>query len=80
MLGTNLDDTFLVSQVVAGQMLRESGGSIVILERVADVMPAFRHDFENVSSRVEKLEPYLLEAHRRSWAEDVGGNRLFTGR
>lgn len=48
--------------------------------RLDEVMPTFRRDLVEVSGRVRTLAPYLEEAHRRTWAEDVGVNRLFTGR
>lgn len=50
-----------------------------LLKRVAEVMPRFRRDYAEIGARTEKLAPYVLEAHHRIWAEDVGGNRLFTG-
>lgn len=50
-----------------------------LLEQIAVVVPEFREDYAQIERRVEKLKPYLDEAHRRIWAEDVGGNRLFTG-
>ena len=36
-------------------------------------------DLADVQGRLSKLMPYLLEAHRRTWAEDVGTNR-YVGR
>lgn len=51
-----------------------------LLEQVTAVMSEFRKHFADVRARVEKLRPHLEEAHRRIWAEDVGNNRLFTGR
>lgn len=70
--------------VVDGRVVVEGGvlqtiDPAQLLERIADVMPGFRRDFAEISARVEKLEPYVLEAHHRIWAEEVGGNRLFTG-
>ncbi len=50
-----------------------------LLEQVLEVTPEFRKHFATVCARVEKLRPYLDEAHRRICAEDVGGFRLFTG-
>jgi guanine deaminase len=50
-----------------------------LLAQVLDVIPKFREDFAAIEKRVAKLRPYLAEAHRRIWAADVGGNRLFTG-
>ncbi|WP_018699298.1 amidohydrolase family protein [Amorphus coralli] len=50
-----------------------------LLEQIMAVVPQFRSDYEAIERRVEKLRPYLDEAHRRIWAANVGGNRLFTG-
>jgi 5-methylthioadenosine/S-adenosylhomocysteine deaminase len=51
----------------------------VLIERVRELAPQYAADFEVVRQRTEKLRPYLLEAHRRTWNADVGMNRLFTG-
>lgn len=50
-----------------------------LLERVRAVAETYLADFEIVRERTAALRPYLLEAHHRTWAEDVGLNRLFTG-
>ncbi|MCU1440290.1 MAG: amidohydrolase [Rhodoglobus sp.] len=50
-----------------------------LIERVRELAPQYLADFEVVRQRTEKLRPYLLEAHRRTWNADVGLNRLFTG-
>src|SRR5690606_10523502 len=50
-----------------------------LLAQVLAVIPKFREDFAAIEKRVARLTPYLAEAHRRIWAADVGGNRLFTG-
>lgn len=50
-----------------------------LIERVRELAPQYVADFEVVRQRTEKLRPYLLEAHRRTWTVDVGLNRLFTG-
>jgi hypothetical protein len=43
-------------------------------------MPNFLADFASARERVSELRPYLLEAHQRVWAQDVGLNRLLSGR
>jgi len=40
-------------------------------------MPQFSRDFAEIRARVDGLKPYLEEAHRRIWADDVGIDRLF---
>lgn len=71
--------------VVDGEVVIRDGKSTKIDEaelrhRLAEVMPGFMADFEQITARVESLRPYVDEAHRRVWREDVGMNRLFTGR
>ncbi len=48
-----------------------------LLYEIADVIPGFQKDFAEIEERVEGLKPYLAEAHRRIWAENTGGDRLF---
>lgn len=68
--------------IVDGRIVIEDGRSTMIDEadlvaRVDDVMPGFLSDFATISARVAGLKPYLDEAHRRIWAEDVGVDRIF---
>jgi guanine deaminase len=70
--------------IVDGEVVVEDGALKTVneddlLAQVLDVIPRFREDFAAIQKRVERLKPYLAEAHRRIWAADVGGNRLFTG-
>jgi guanine deaminase len=48
-----------------------------LLDEIAAVIPHFQSDYAAISARVERLRPYLDEAHRRIWQADVGGDRLF---
>ncbi len=68
--------------IVEGRVVIEDGRSTFIDEtelarRVEEVMPGFLDDFAQIRTRVDGLAPYLAEAHRRIWAEDVGIDRLF---
>lgn len=65
--------------VIAGGKL-QSMDEDALLEQIMAVVPQFREDYAAIEKRVENLRPYLDEAHRRIWAAEVGGNRLFTGR
>ncbi|MER7006927.1 amidohydrolase family protein [Dactylosporangium sp. NPDC000555] len=72
------------SVVVDGRVVIKNGAlqtmdAAELRARVDAVLPGFMADFETVKARTEKLRPYLLEAHRRIWGEDVGMNRIFTG-
>jgi guanine deaminase len=42
---------------------------------VEELMVALRRDLEAVLERNQKMLPYLMEAHRRTWASDIGLNR-----
>jgi guanine deaminase len=44
-------------------------------EEVAQLMVPLRKDLQAVLDRNEKMLPYLMEAHRRTWESDVGVNR-----
>lgn len=44
-------------------------------EEIAELMVELRRDLEKVVARNEALLPYLMEAHRRTWATDIGVNR-----
>lgn len=48
-------------------------------EELARVMPALRADRDRVLAQAGRLWPYILEADRRVWAEDVGINRYLSG-
>lgn len=48
-----------------------------LLDEILAVVPQFQSDFAAIKTRVERMKPYLDEAHRRIWAADVGGDRLF---
>ena len=71
--------------IVDGKVVIEAGrlktmDETALLEQIMEVVPKFREDYHAIEKRVSKLSPYLEEAHRRIWAEEVGGNRMFTGR
>jgi guanine deaminase len=44
-------------------------------EEVAELMVQLRADLQAVMERNQKMLPYLLEAHRRTWQSDIGVNR-----
>ena len=44
-------------------------------ESLAAVMPQLWKERARVMQEAEKLYPYILEADRRVWAEDVGTHR-----
>lgn len=44
-------------------------------EEVAELMVQLRRDLDAVVERNQKMLPYLMEAHRRTWEVDIGVNR-----
>lgn len=68
--------------VVGGRVVIEDGrlqtiDETKLLDRILAVVPQFQRDYAVIKARVERMRPYLEEAHRRIWAQDVGGDRLF---
>jgi cytosine/adenosine deaminase-related metal-dependent hydrolase len=48
-------------------------------EEVTELMKVLRKDIEAVVARNAAMMPYLMEAHRRTWATDIGLNRYVGG-
>ena len=48
-----------------------------IYDAVEAVMPGFRKDFDAISERVKKLQPWLDEAHRRFVDTKMDFDRVF---
>jgi guanine deaminase len=48
-------------------------------EEVAELMKVLRKDIDAVVARNAAMMPYLMEAHRRTWATDIGLNRYVGG-
>jgi len=48
-----------------------------LFEQIANIIPQFQKDYAEIKARVEGMRPYLDEAHRRIWAEDVGIDRIY---
>jgi 5-methylthioadenosine/S-adenosylhomocysteine deaminase len=44
-------------------------------EEVAELMKELRKDIAAVVERNQRMMPYLMEAHQRTWATDIGLNR-----
>jgi len=77
--GRGVETVIVDGEVVIEDRVLRTVNEDDLLAQVLDVIPQFREDFAAIKQRVARLQPYLAEAHRRIWAADVGGNRLFTG-
>ncbi|PJJ63605.1 amidohydrolase family protein [Compostimonas suwonensis] len=78
--GRGVTDVVVDGRIVIRAGVLQTIDPADLLARIASVVPEFQKDFEQVKKRADGLSGYLLEAHHRTWAEDVGANRLFTGR
>ncbi len=77
--GRAVETVVVDGRVVLREGKLETMDEAAILREVEELQPAFIKDFKEISARVASLDPYIREAHRRTWAEDVGTNRIFTG-
>ena len=74
----------LETVIVAGQIVVEERrlttiDEVALRQTVEDVMPGVRADLEIVTSRIDEISPFLLDAWRRSWREDISLER-YAGR
>jgi hypothetical protein len=66
--------------MVDGRVVVEDGRVTTIdesalREALNAVMPQLRKDRARVLEQAQKIYPYILEADRRAWHEDVGTHR-----
>jgi hypothetical protein len=66
--------------MVDGRVVVEDGrvktiDEAALREQVAAVMPQLREDRARVLEQAERIYPYILEADRLTWREDVGTHR-----
>lgn len=67
--------------MVDGRIVVEDGrvtsiDEAALREELAAIMPRFRSDRDKVLREAQKIYPYILEADRKVWAEDVGTHRF----
>ena len=73
--GSAVDTVMIDGQVVMEARRLTTIDEDALREAVDKVMPALRRDIDMVSKRNADIAPFLLEAYRRSWDDDVGMNR-----
>ncbi len=68
--------------MIDGRVIIEDGRLLsmdekALIEQIGSVIPKFQEDYADIKARVDCMRPYLEEAHRRIWAEDVGIDRIY---
>ena len=68
--------------MIDGRVIIEDGRLLsmdekALIEQIGSVIPKFQEDYADIKARVDGMRPYLEEAHRRIWAEDVGIDRIY---
>jgi len=75
--GRGVETVIVGGRVVIRDRRLVSMDQDALFEEIMAVVPQFQKDYAVIKGRVARLQPYLDEAHRRIWAVDVGGDRLF---
>ncbi len=73
--GRSVETVVVDGKVVVDNRKVVSIDQDALFAEAAELAKGLMKDLEGVQGRMEKLLPYLLEAHRRTWAEDVGTHR-----
>ena len=77
--GRGVESVVVDGKVVVDNRKVASIDEAALYAEAAELAKGLMKDLDAVQGRLGKLMPYLLEAHRRTWAEDVGTNR-YVGR
>jgi len=77
--GRSVETVVVDGKVIVDNRKVVSIDEAALYAEVAELSKALMKDLEGVQSRLKGLLPYLLEAHRKTWAEDVGTHR-YVGR
>ena len=77
--GSGVETVIVAGQTVVENRRLTTIDEAALRQAVEEVMPGVRADLEVVTSRIDEIGPYLLDAWRRSWREDVGLER-YVGR
>lgn len=77
--GRSVETVIVAGRVVMRDRVLTTIDEAALRAEVEAVMPGFRRDAAAVIARNERLYPHILEADRRTWAQDVGAHR-YVGR
>jgi guanine deaminase len=73
--GRSVETVVVDGRIVVEQRRIVSVDEAALYAEAAEYGKELLRDLEGIQGRLSRLMPYLLEAHRRTWAEDVGTNR-----
>lgn len=73
--GRGVETVVVDGKVVVDKRKVASIDEAALYAEAAELAKGLMKDLEGVQGRLAKLMPYLLEAHRKTWAEDVGTHR-----
>ena len=77
--GAGVETVIVAGQIVVEERRLTTIDEVALRQTVEDVMPGVRADLEIVTSRIDEISPFLLDAWRRSWREDISLER-YAGR
>ena len=73
--GRSVETVVVDGSVIVDKRKIVSIDETALYAEAAELAKELLKDLEGIQGRLGKLMPYLLEAHRRTWAENVGTNR-----
>jgi len=78
--GSAVETVIVAGRTVVDDRRLTTIDEAALRQAVEEVMPGVRADLEVVTRRVDEIGPFLLDAWRRSWREDVGLDRYVGNR
>ncbi|MGH7486569.1 MAG: amidohydrolase family protein, partial [bacterium] len=73
--GRSVETVIIDGRVVMRDRVIQTVDEAALRAELEQIMPNFRADAETVMARAARLRPYVLEADRRIWAQDIGIDR-----
>ena len=78
--GSGVETVIVAGQIVVEDRRLTTIDEAELRQAVEGVMPGVRADLEVVTNRIDEISPYLLDAWRRSWREEIGLDRYVSNR